>query len=74
MNETIAFTHPTNPCNLVLVMKQDATGSRTATWDADVFFPGGTHPTLTTGANLVDIISFYYDGTNFFGMCGLDFK
>jgi hypothetical protein len=73
-NETFTFTHPTNPCNIVLVMKQDATGSRTATWDADVFFPGGTHPTLTTGANLIDIICFYYDGTNFFGMAGLDFK
>lgn len=74
-NETFTFTAPANPCNLVLMMKQDATGSRTATWPATVKWPGGTAPTLSTGANDVDMICFYYDGTNYFGATGgLDFS
>ncbi|MCJ7790543.1 MAG: hypothetical protein MUP69_10300 [Candidatus Atribacteria bacterium] len=73
-NEVITFTHPTNPCNLTLQLKQDAVGSRTVTFDDDVWFPGGTHPTLTTTANAVDTICFFYNGTNFLGMSGLDFK
>lgn len=42
----------------ILMLVQDATGSRTATWHADFKFPGGTTPTLTTAANAVDIFEF----------------
>ena len=73
-NETFTFTAPTKVCNLLLVMKQDGTGSRTATWPATVKWPGGTAPTLSTAANSVDIISFYYDGTNYYGVASLDFS
>lgn len=66
---TFAFTNPTNPCNLVLKIVQDGTGSRTVTnWDTDIKFPGGTDPTLSTALNSVDIISFYWDGTNYHGV------
>ena len=73
-NETFTFTAPSFACNLVLVLKQDATGSRTVTWPATVLFPGGTHPTLTTGANLIDIVCLFWDGTSYYSMAGLDFK
>jgi len=73
-NEVFTFTAPTNPCNLLLVLVQDGTGSRTATWPATVKWPGGTAPTLSTGANAVDIISFYWDGTNYHGVASLDFS
>ena len=66
--DTFTFTAPTNPCNLILVLIQDATGSRTATFPNTVKWVGGTAPTLTTAANSIDICSFYYDGTNYFGV------
>jgi len=73
-NDTFTFTAPTKPCNLILVLKQDGTGSRTATWPATVLWPTGTAPTLSTGAAAVDLISFYYDGTNYFGNSSLGFS
>ena len=61
-----------NPTNLrvgtyMLIVKQDATGSRTLTWGTSYKFPAGVKPTLTTTANAIDIISFFCDGTNMFG-------
>jgi len=47
---------------------QDATGSRTLTWNAVFKWPGGTAPTLTTTAAAIDILSFLSDGTNLYGV------
>lgn len=66
-NCTYTFTAPAGPANLVLKLVQDATGSRTATWPATVKWPNNTAPILTTTANRIDIVTFYYDGTNYFG-------
>ena len=76
--------------NFVLLLKQDGTGSRTVTnykaWDlvnsdaadgsATVKFAGGSNPTLTTDANHVDIISFFWDADNeiAYGVASLDFQ
>ena len=75
--------------NFVLLVKQDGTGSRTITtykareYDetpADgslvVVWAGGSAPTLTTDANHVDILSFYWDADNeiAYGMATLDFQ
>ena len=73
-NDTFTFTAPTNPCNLILKLIQDGTGSRTATWPSTVKWAGGTAPTLTTTASAVDIIAFYFDGTNYHGTTLLDSK
>jgi len=73
-NETFTFTAPSNPCNLVLVLKQYSTGGKAATWPATVMWPGGNAPTLSTGNNAIDIISFYYDGTNYYGVSSLNFS
>jgi len=73
-NCTYTFTAPQGPCNLLLKVVQDGTGSRTVTWPATVKWPtNGTAPTLSTGVNDVDIITFYYDGTNYYGVASLDF-
>lgn len=72
-NCTFTFTAPASPCNLVLKLVQDGTGSRTVTWPAAVHWSGGTAPTLTTTINKVDIITFYYDGTTYFGGATLNF-
>jgi hypothetical protein len=56
------------PTNLVarltytLTITQDATGSRTLTWDPLYRFTSHTAPTLTTAAGYSDIIQFYHDG------------
>jgi len=73
-NEVFTFTAPSEVCNLSLVLKQDATGNRTATFPATVKWAGGIAPTLSTGANAVDIISFYYNGTNFYGVANFNFS
>lgn len=73
-NETFTFTAPSNPCNLMLMLVQDTTGSRTATWPATVRWAGGSAPTLSTAANAIDIVSFFYDGTNYYGVDSLAFS
>jgi hypothetical protein len=73
-NDTFTFTAPDGPTNLTLVLIQDGVGSRTATWPGTVKWPtNGTTPTLSTGAADVDIIVFFYDGTNYYGTAALDF-
>ena len=68
-NRTIA--NPTNKkegATYILFIKQDSvTGSRTLTWGTDFKWSGGTAPTLSTGTDEVDIISFICDGTNMYG-------
>jgi hypothetical protein len=73
-NETFTFTAPSNPCSLTLILVQDGTGSRTATWPATVKWAGGTTPTLTTDANAVDIISMIWDGTSYYASGALNFS
>lgn len=66
-----AFAASTNQVNgktYILIIKQDATGSRTAAWNAVFKWPGGTLPTLSTAASSVDIFTFVSDGTNMYGV------
>lgn len=70
----ITFTAPAGPGNFLLVLTQDGTGSRTVTWPATAKWPGGTAPVLSTPANSVDIISFFYDGTNYYGQIAKAFS
>jgi hypothetical protein len=48
------------------MLKQDATGGRSVTWST-VKYPGGTAPTITATASRMDILSFFADGTNWYG-------
>lgn len=73
-NETFTFTAPTSATSLTLVLKQDAIGGRTVTWAAGILWAGGVAPVLTTTASAVDIVTFYYDGTNYHGVAALNFK
>lgn len=70
---TLSFTAPDGVGNFLLKVVQDATGSRTVTWPGTVKWSGGTEPTLSTDANAIDIVSCYYDGTNYYCMAGLGF-
>jgi hypothetical protein len=45
-------------------IRQDATGSRTLTWNAIFRFSGGTAPTLTTTPAKTDYLAFRYNSTD----------
>ena len=51
----------------ILTIIQDATGSRTVTWNSVFKWTAGVAPPLTTTANAKDVFSFFSDGTNMFG-------
>jgi hypothetical protein len=63
---TITMPTATSGKSFILLLKQDATGSRTVTWTT-VKWPGGTAPTITSTASKQDIYSFFADGTNWYG-------
>ena len=56
------------------IIKQDGTGNRTLAYNAVFKFPGGTTPTLSTGANEVDVLTALFDGTNFHAELVKDFS
>jgi hypothetical protein len=60
-NVTFTFTSPLSGASYTLLLKQDGTGPRLATWPASVLWPGGTAPTLSTAAGKVDVVTFVYD-------------
>jgi hypothetical protein len=53
--------------SFILLLRQDATGSRTVTWST-VNWSGGTAPTITSTASKQDIFSFFSDGTSWYGV------
>jgi hypothetical protein len=63
--------------SVTLIITQDGTGSRTATFGTDtstaVKFAGGA-PTLSTGNGDIDIVTIFNDGTNYYGSCAKDFS
>jgi len=71
---TCNFTNPAGICNLVLKVVQGDGSDVIGTWDSDIKWAGGSAPTLSTGNGEIDILSFYFDGTNYFGVASLDFS
>jgi len=63
-NRTISA--PTNGATgqfISIAVIQDATGSRTLTWNSAYEFTGDTAPTLTTTVSKADVFVFRYNGT-----------
>ena len=58
-NRTIDFTNETQALGqgIRFIACQDATGSRTLTWDSAIRWAGGNAPTLTTTLNKCDVIA-----------------
>ena len=74
-NRTLSFsTAPTSGAYGTLVVKQDATGGRTLTLPSVANKVLGSSSTTTIGlsttANAIDIVNFYFDGTNYFWNVG----
>jgi hypothetical protein len=63
------FTMPTATAgkSFILLLRQDATGNRTATFTPNVKFNSAGAPTITATANRLDILTFVADGTNWYG-------
>lgn len=71
-NCTFTFTAPTKPCSLILECVQDGT-ARTITWPSTVKWSGGTAPTFTGTSGRSDIVTFYYNGSVYYGNSTLNF-
>jgi hypothetical protein len=69
-NTDFYLTNLSTGQSISLIVKQDGTGNKTATFSTAtstaVKFPGGT-PALSTAANAIDIINIFNDGTNYYG-------
>lgn len=71
-NSNFTLNLPTNMAagqNLVLIITQDATGSRVMTSNAGYRFVNSVK-TLSTAATAIDIISIFYDGSRY--LCNLN--
>ena len=66
-NATITMPTAAAGKSFILLLRQDATGSRTVTWST-VNWPSGTAPTITATASKQDIYSFFSDGTSWYGI------
>lgn len=66
-NRTMAAPTNLKVGTYILSVIQDATGTRTLTWNAVFKWPGGVAPTLTTTGSARDVFSFFSDGTNMYG-------
>lgn len=65
-NATITMPTAGAGKSFIIMLKQDATGSRSVTWST-VTWPSATAPTITGTASKQDIYSFFSDGTNWYG-------
>lgn len=65
------FNTPVSGQTLTLIVKQDATGSRTLT--STMLFAGGSK-TLSTAANSIDKITVLFDGTNYLASLQTNFS
>ena len=66
-----AFASATAGQTLTLIITQDGTGGRTLS--STMKFAGGTK-TLSTAANAVDILSVFYDGSNYWASLSTNFS
>lgn len=65
-NATITMPTAGAGKSFVIILRQDATGSRSVTWST-VNWPSATAPTVTGTASKQDIFSFFSDGTSWYG-------
>lgn len=72
---TLSFTNPPGAGNFLLKLIQDSTGGRSVTWPASVRWPQGVAPAVNSGGgNAIHIITFYFDGTNYYAIGVLNFS
>lgn len=78
-NVTITLSNPPSTGiygEIIIRVEQDSTTPRNLVWPASVKWPGGTAPTISTGANAVDIITLktWDAGTTWYGDFSQDYS
>ncbi len=68
---TLTFSNPVAGGVYTVIVDQGAT-PRAITWPGTVLWENATAPTLS-GANKIDLITFLWNGTNYFGVSSLTF-
>lgn len=63
-NITLTLTNPYAGATYNIKIIQSST-ARTISWPAAVLWPGGNPPTISIADDAIDLISLYYDGTNY---------
>lgn len=72
---TLSITNPVAGQTYIIRIIQGSGGSKTiTTWPSGIKWPNGTAPTLSTTAGDIDIVTFFYDGTNYYGIPNYDFS
>ena len=70
---TLTMSNPIDGGVYTLQITQGAGGGHTITW-SNVLWPGGTPPSLSITAGAVDILTFIYGPTAYFGNANLNFS
>jgi hypothetical protein len=65
---SVAFTSPPHACNLILRVNSGAGGFSVAGWPGTLKWSMGLTPTITSTASKNDILTFYFDGANYYGV------
>lgn len=73
-NVTYTFSNPISTGRYVLKIIQDVGGTNTVAFPGTVMWPGGVAPTITATGDAIDVCTFLWDGTNYFGSCAQDFS
>lgn len=68
---TITMVAPPGPCNLTLRLAQDTSSGRTMAFYPIPRFSGGS--ALSTGSSAIDVASFYWNGTTYYGIIAKGF-
>ena len=71
---TLTFTAPAGVANVLLKLTWTDGNATTVTWNSSPKWPSGAAPTLTATNGAVDIVSCYYDGTNYYCQSGANFQ
>jgi hypothetical protein len=75
-NCAFTFTNPVGPGTFLLRLQQNGTGGFTASWPTGaggVKWVGSAPPVITPAPNAVDILSFYWNGTNYYATYSQNF-
>lgn len=72
---TLTFTAPSGPTSLTLkIIHEASTTSYTYTWPASVKWVGGSALTTTNTSGSVDVVTLFYDGTNYYAQGAANFS
>jgi hypothetical protein len=70
---TLTFTAPVGGVGHFQIKLSRSLASAVAVWPATVRWRNGNAPAQSTLTNQVDFVSFFWDGTNYFGSAILNF-